>query len=63
MSIRAIAHRIRWNRLVETQSGDGFKLNNNHLSFYARKAERENPDLRGFFTERKSGSDQGEIFG
>ena len=32
---------------------DGFKLNNNFTSRYARLIEREHPELRGFFRKRR----------
>ena len=53
-SIRLIAHRIRWYVHVDTKSEDGYRINNNHLSFYSREAERWCPDLEGFFTKRSS---------
>lgn len=56
-SPRAIAHRIRWHVDIETR-GDVFKLNNNHIAFYAREFESKHPKYRGFFRLREQkGSD------
>jgi len=52
-SIDAIMHQVRWHIDIETQSADGFKLNNNYTSRYARLLTKENPDLCGFFRNRK----------
>ena len=51
-SIRALAHRVRWETDVETRDPSGFKLNNNYLSFYSRKIEQDHPDLAGFLVKR-----------
>lgn len=61
-SIWAIANRVRWHVEIETRSSDGFKLNNNHLSFYARAVEKRYPTLKDFFVKRKAAADQGELF-
>ena len=53
-SARAIIHRIRWHLDVETKSGDGFKINNNHSPYYARKMMREYPEFKEFFSLRKT---------
>ena len=53
-SARAIIHRIRWHMDIETKSGDGFKINNNHSPYYARKMMREYPDFKEFFSLRKT---------
>jgi hypothetical protein len=52
-SMDAIMHRVRWHVNVKTRSYDGFKINNNFTSRYARLLEKENKDLRGFFNKRK----------
>ncbi len=51
-SARAIVHRIRWHADVETDSKDGFKINNNHSPSYARMFMREFPAYQGFFQVR-----------
>lgn len=61
LSMRFIAERARWEARIASR-GDRFALNNNHLPFYSRMLERENPDLAGFFTKRLSPSDQAELF-
>ena len=53
-SSRAIVHRIRWWYTVETRSDDGFRINNNHSPYYARKMMREYPDFKDFFSLRKT---------
>ena len=53
-SADAILHRIRWHLSVETASvGDGFKINNNFSSRYARKLMTEDPRFAQFFETRK----------
>lgn len=47
-SMDAILNVLRWDRSVKTHN-DGFKISNNHRSFYAIMVENRNPDLRGFF--------------
>ena len=54
--IAFIWERLRWLLQVETQSADGFRLNNNHRAFYARKAMEVAPDLAGFFEVREQAS-------
>lgn len=44
---------LRHERLMESADSDGFKLNNNFRSRYARLIEREHPELRGFFRKRR----------
>ncbi len=44
---------LRWKTGV-TATGDCFKLNNNYRAFYARKFERDHPQFKGFFRQRKS---------
>jgi hypothetical protein len=50
-SARAIAHRIRWHTDVETSDYD-FKINNNHISRYARLFHKSFPEYDGFFRTR-----------
>jgi hypothetical protein len=52
-SADAVAHRVRW----ETNEGDvsrrtGFKINNNHVAFYARKFSKAFPSHRNFLRKR-----------
>lgn len=57
-SADAIVHRIRWHVEIETRSDDDFKINNNFVAFYARKAMREIPKLKDFFHTRRSAADR-----
>lgn len=43
---------LRWDRSLSTKSWDGFKLNNNLRSRYARAIMDHEPDLDGFFETR-----------
>ena len=49
---KAIFEIIRWNSAIS--GNDGFKVNNNYTSFYARLFELEHPQHEGFFRKRKS---------
>lgn len=55
-SADAIMHRVRWETNVVT-SDDEFKVNNNHVAFYARMFMRDFPEYKGFFRLRKSEAD------
>lgn len=50
-SADAIVHRIRWHTNVETRSDDERKINDHHVTFYARKWLRTH-DRPGFFRLR-----------
>lgn len=54
-SAKMIFEIIRWNGPVS--GDDGFKLNNNYHSFYARMFEKEFTNYTGFFRKRKSKAD------
>jgi hypothetical protein len=47
--IQAVAERVRWEMLIETQDDSGFKLCNAYLSRYARLIMANESDLTGFF--------------
>jgi hypothetical protein len=49
---------LRWQVALKTQSGDGFKLNNNYTAYYSRLIEKTDPRFVGFFDERKSEADE-----
>lgn len=51
-SARTIGERLRWQLEVEMKSTDGFRINNNHFPFYARKLVSENPEFDGLFQFR-----------
>lgn len=44
---------LRWNWMLTTSSPDGFKLNNNMTSRYARLIMDNEPDLAGVFELRE----------
>lgn len=51
---------LRWNRLMAgIRDEDGFKLNNNYRSRYARLLMANEPDLVGFFETRQLADDLG----
>jgi len=56
-SADAILHVIRYDYDVRTlrasDSSDGFKINNDFSSRYARKFARQHPELSSFFEQRK----------
>lgn len=52
-SADAICHRIRWHVDVDTVDKTGFKLNNNHVAYLARRFEQKYPQHAGFFRMRK----------
>lgn len=53
LSASLIAERIRWETEVITTSGDGFKLNNNHRAYYARKFNQLRAQAGVLFRLRK----------
>lgn len=55
-SADAICHRIRWHVHVETRDPAGFKINNNHVAFLARRFEAVYPEHAGFFRMREQRS-------
>ena len=56
-SARAIVEPIRWHKAIETKGGGDFKINNNHVPFYARKLSAEDVNFKGFFRDRTSQAD------
>jgi len=46
-------HRARWDIEMSTNDEFGFKLNNNHVPFYARLIMEQEPDLSGVFNLRQ----------
>ena len=55
-SADAIMHRVRW----ETDAGgkrSPYKINDHHVTCYARRFHREHPELAGFFRLRKQPSE------
>ena len=56
-SADAIMHRVRWELQVEKGENE-FAVNNNFVSFYARRFLRENPDMGDFFELREQTSQE-----
>lgn len=52
LGISLLIERIRWELAVVTKSTDGYKINNNHRAFYARKLMDNYPELTGMFKIR-----------
>jgi len=52
LSISLLIERIRWEIEVVTRNTDGYKINNNHRAFYARKLMETYPELAGMFRTR-----------
>jgi hypothetical protein len=50
-SADAILHRVRWETSIMTTDQE-FKINNNHVAFYARLFMDDNPEYAGFFETR-----------
>lgn len=48
---------IRWHRVIEPDSTEEFKLNNNYRSRYARLIMEQEPDLDGVFATRELSTD------
>lgn len=57
LSVSLIIERIRWEVFIVTESGDGFKINNNHRAFYARKFMKCYPEHKDIFRTRQSVAD------
>jgi len=55
-SADAVMHRVRWETSANA-NGKPFKVNNNHVAFYARSFHRKHPLHAGFFRTRKSKAD------
>lgn len=51
-SADAIMHRIRWHVSIETRGESAFKIDNDHVAFYARKWIAAHPERAGFFETR-----------
>jgi hypothetical protein len=59
LSVSLITERIRWEVWIVTKASDGFKINNNHRAYYARKWNRENR-LEAQFELRRVQGENGE---
>lgn len=54
---KAIWESLRWHFSVEKGMGEEFKLNNNYTALMARRAEKVNAQLVGFFEKRRTAAD------
>ena len=68
-SAQLVIERLRWDVWMATTSDDDYKLNNNHVAYYARKWMSENPEYPKFFELRRvrgkagwDGNGQGRLF-
>lgn len=57
-SAKGIFELIRWHSGVTAEQTDGFKVNNNYTSFYARLFEKEHPKHKDYFRKRISKFDE-----
>ena len=51
-SADGVGHIIRWERRISIEGTHQFKMNNNHMAFYARMWLEDNPRYAGFFRLR-----------
>lgn len=54
LSADMVAHRVRWETSIVRGDSKGFKVNNNVVTYIARKFVEENPQLEGLFEFRSS---------
>ena len=52
--IKLLTERVRWEGLVNTTSDDGYKINNNHHAYIARRLVHDYPELVGLLRFRKT---------
>lgn len=52
ISARTVMEFIRWSIYVETTDEAGYKINNNHIPFYARMFMKDHPEHRSLFELR-----------
>ena len=50
---KAVAERVRWEAMLEKR--DDYKMNNNAVSYMARRFMQEHPQHAGFFQTRNKG--------
>ena len=53
VGIKMLFEVARYHLMLQTADPDGFKLNNNYTSRYARLIMESEPDLKGFFELRE----------
>lgn len=52
VGIELLWNRMRWDLMLETESNDEYKLNQNLKAWYARRIMLHEPDLKGIFELR-----------
>ena len=58
-SADAIMHRVRWETAAgDADKSDGYKINDHHVTFYARRFMRQYPQHEGFFRTRVQTSER-----
>ena len=62
LGMQMLYERVRWEVMIETTDTE-FKLNNNHVAYYARKWLREHPQYPDFFATRRVKGDSDWLFG
>lgn len=53
VGIELLWNRMRWDWMLDTDSGDDFKLNQNFKAWYARRIMEREADLRDLFETRR----------
>jgi len=52
--VKLLTERVRWECFVRINSDDGFKMNNNHTSYIARRLLEEYPRLKALLVFRET---------
>lgn len=52
-SARTIVERVRWQQAINSQDDEGYKINNNHIPYFARKLIAEDSRFTEFFSLRE----------
>jgi hypothetical protein len=58
IGMKLLFERVRWHVVVETDTDDDFKLNNNFTAFYARLFAEDHPEHKDLFAFRASSADE-----
>jgi hypothetical protein len=58
VGIKMLFEVLRWHHMATAGDADGFKLNNNYHSYYARLIMHREPDLAGVFELRRLNADE-----
>ena len=52
-SARTIVERVRWHQAIESRDAGGYKINNNHIAWFARRLIEEDARFEPFFALRE----------